>query len=65
VLRPLYLDSWLPFTYWIRTDSDGVRRRLHKEGVNPRGDGVRPMQTLATRKETLRHARGYGLQPRG
>ena len=23
MLRPLYLDSWLPFTYWIRTDSDG------------------------------------------
>jgi hypothetical protein len=53
VLRPLYLDSWLPFTYWIRTDSDGVRRRLHKGGVNPRGEGVRPMQTLATRKEAL------------
>ncbi len=31
----------------------GGRRRPHKEGVNPRGDGVRPVQTVATRKEAL------------
>ena len=35
---------------WIGNE---VSRRPHKEGVNPRGDDVRPVRTVATRKEAL------------
>ena len=58
VLRPLYLDSWLPFTYWIRTDSDGFAVDCTRKVSIRVGTVCGPCKHWRRERRHYRHVRG-------